>query len=83
MVTDFIQSDSNQSWQSYQKVILLSHSDDSHTHQVLLKSLVMAGVNAAVLPQHLTRILKSYIRYNDLQMLIPTLTSLASHWLDI
>ena len=56
-------SDSNHSWQRYNKVILLQRADNSDTHQVLLKSLVLAGVNAAVLPSHLSSALHSYVAW--------------------
>jgi len=54
-------SDSNQSWQAFQKVILLTQSEDS-THKVLLQSLILAGVNAAVLPRHMVNALHSFIK---------------------
>ena len=72
--SEFIQSDSNASWQKYQKVILLSQKssdkggqlDNEHTQSVLLNSLILAGVNAAILPDHLTTVLTAYIRYDSI-----------------
>ena len=72
--SEFIQSDSNASWQKYQKVILLSQKssdkggqlDNEHTQSVLLNSLILAGVNAAILPDHLTTVLTTYIRFDSI-----------------
>ena len=72
--SEIIQSDSNASWQKYQKVILLSQKssdkggqlDNEHTQSVLLNSLILAGVNAAILPDHLTTVLTTYIRFDSI-----------------
>ena len=89
--SEFIQSDSNASWQKYQKVILLSQKssdkggqlDNEHTQSVLLNSLILAGVNAAILPDHLTTVLTTHIRFDSIpgylqQIVHPMLSGLSA-----